>query len=462
MNISRRNVEILPLNTPQSNQYSFDEGFQLIQFAISNQPKFLDTRTLRLNGVLSMEVKDATGDDVHVDNNRNMGSTEDLNAALSNRIGVASVFDQITLSSGTTNQTLETIRSYGRYLASVLPLLHSQEDLDTVIQHDQLTASRKVNGALLVNTDVSFSVPLQTGLLSGGNVLPLSQNGLQGLNLEIRLQPPSQVASPYQVGGGAPKTVNNGFDYKLKNISLSYDLITPDMEGRAKMTIPNSGSFKYNSLQHIYSVINSSDSTKTFNFNSQNTLSVLHNFLPLTHTNNVAFDGFSTGPLKNIDSTAGGQYTLPANIKRVSFLKSGVLSPINHEIDVEVATTEQRPMSELLINFIESVKPYAQYNHALISPLTEIGLDTDVNLMSAEDNFANATVGAGVQGPDKESVFGIGCSFDPYRVGQDYKSSSYGVRIVSDLDGKSAMGMYTYVLQENTLSYSPSGITVST
>ena len=176
-------AEINPLNPPTSG-YSFQQGFPIIQFMIPNQSKFLDGSSLRLNGTLRVNTNTSTeATPVLVDNGNNKGLSASANACLSSRVGVASCLEQITLSSASGNQSLETIRSYGRYLASTQSITHSQEDFDTNLQIESLTASRKMNGALGVNNDVSFCIPLRTGLLSGGQPIPIGTNGVRGMML---------------------------------------------------------------------------------------------------------------------------------------------------------------------------------------------------------------------------------------------------------------------------------------
>ena len=153
----------------------------------------------------------------------------------------------------------------------------------------------------------------------------------------------------------------------------------------------------------------------------------------------------------------GGTYSQEANIKRVSFLKGGVLSPIENEIDVEEASNQDRPMSELLVNFIASIKPFSKYNHSLISLNTERDLSTDVNNLTGEDP---ETYNGGFFQADQDEVFGIGVAEDKYRVGSDFKNTNYGLRIVSDLDGQSPNSVFTYVMAKNTLQYSPQGISL--
>jgi len=395
---------------------------------------------------------------VLVDNNNHKGATPNANGCLSSRVGVAGCVEQITLSS-MTNQTLEVVRSYGRYLASAQSTTHSQEDLDTNVQIDSLTSSRKLNGALLVNNDVYFSIPLRTGLLSGGNEIPLGTNGIRGLMVELRLSPDSQVFSGFTLPDG--QALNNAGDgtgmfYQLRDLSLSYNLLVPDAETSAKMSIPASGSMTYNSISHLYSVLNSGDQTQNFNLGTSKTLSVFHNFLPTPHLNNYAEDGYATPRLKNV---VAGAYTADAGLKRVSFLKGGVLSPVENEMDVETASVEDRPRSEVAINFLNAIKPYSQFNHSLISPNTEVDISTDVSPLTGNDLVIQD--GKNQQQADNAPVFGVGVAEDPYKVGVDFKNTNYGLRIVSDLDGQSPNSIFTYVVAQNTLSYSPQGISVS-
>ena len=452
-------VEILPLNPPANNSYSFKEGFPIVQFMIPNQPKLLVGSTLRLNGTIRMNMPTSTEQaPVLVDNNQNKGGADaNKNGCLSSRIGVASTIEQITLSS-MTNQTLEVIRSYGRYLASVQSITHSQDDLDTNVQIESLTSSRKMNGAFLVNNEVSFSIPLRTGLLSGGNEISIGTNGIRGMIVELRLSPDAQVFSGFSLVNGTVKNDSGsgtGMFYQLRNLSLSYNLLVPDAETSAKMSVPATGSMTYNSVSHLYSVINASDQTQNFNLGTGKTLSVFHNFLPTPHLNNYNQDSFETGRLMNV---AGGTYSAEAPIKRVSFLKGGVLSPVENEIDVETPGINSRPRSEMEVNFINSIKPYSMFNHSLISPNTQNQISTDVSQLTGQDLIS--TSGQNRQQADPEPVFGIGVAEDPYKVGVDFKNTNYGVRIVSNLDGQSPNSIFTYVLAQNTLAYSPSGIAI--
>ena len=446
-------VEILPLNPPANNSYSFKEGFPIVQFLIPNQPKLLLGGSLRLNGDLRVNMPGSTESAPELpDNNQNKGGGDAArNVCLSSRIGVASCLEQITLSS-MTNQTLEIVRNYGRYLASAQPITHSQDDLDNNVQLEGLTASRQMNGAMMVNNETSFSLPLRTGLLSGGNPLPIGTNGLRGMIVQFQLSPDAQVLSGYKDNAGNSKNdagTGNGCFYQLRNLSLSYNLLVPDAKGQETMSVPSTGSMTYNAISHLYSVINASDQTQNFNLGTGRTLSVFHNFLPSTHLNNYAQNGFSTPRLKNANA---GVYDTDVKIDRVSFLKGGVLFPIENEVQVEIPANEDRPLSELTTNFINSIKPYNTMNHSLISPNTENGLNTQTDI---DGDVQSAFVQA-----DQDPVFGVGVAEDPYKVGVNFKGTNYGLRIKSNLNGQSPNSIFTYVLATNTLMYSPQGIAV--
>ena len=446
-------VEILPLNPPANNAYSFKEGFPIMQFLIPNQPKLLSGSSMRLNGVLRVNQSTSVeSTPVLPNNNDNKSSGTPVNIALSSRIGVASAIDQITLSS-MTNQTLEVVRSYGRYLASAQSVTHSQEDLDTNVQLESLTASRSMNGAFMVNQDVSFSIPLRTGLLSGASEIPIGTNGIRGMIVQLQLAPDSQVLGGWVDNTGADQNdaaSGTGSFYQLRDVSLSYNLLVPDEQGTQQMSNPATGSLQYNAISHLYSVVNSSDATQNYNLGTGKTLSIFHNFLPTTHLNNYSKDGFATPKLQN---SAAGVYNQDAQIQRVSFLKGGVNFPIENEIDVSVPAENDRPLSELEINFINSIKSYQSMNHSLMSLNTQNQLPTNVNPLDGND------VSKFTQVEDKD-VFGIGVAEDPYRVGVDFKNTNYGIRIVSDLNGSSPNSVFTYVLAQNALMYSPQGISV--
>jgi hypothetical protein len=464
MNIANKErAQIFPVNQPSNNTYSFKDGFPICTFNIAAQNKLLDTNSLRLNGVL--RVNNSAG--VLPTNNTQTASAT-AGIALNERIGLAAALNQITLSSPENNRTLEVIRNYGRFLASTMPVIHSQDDYDTNLQiGNPASASKSFNGARQQNNELEFSIPLRTGLLSSGQRLPLGQNGLRGLTIELQLSPDSNALSGYAYYDTDAQNnvrrnpvlatgIGNGAFYQLKNLSLSYDLLVPDEEGMARLSVPATGQINYNSVSQIYGVLNSSDQTQSLNLGTSRTLAIHHNFIPTSNINNYNHDGFSTGRLEN----SGGA---KANIRRVTFLRGGQKFPLDYDLFVKEQGTEDRPQTELDTKFMDSIKPYQSITHTLVSPFTNNSISTQVSQRpplpnSFEPNSAPEDTDTL---PDPEPVFGVGVRLDPLsNVGVDYRNVPYSVRIVSDLDGNSPNSIYTYVLAQNSLMYSPQGIMV--
>tara|TARA_R100000935_G_scaffold30130_1_gene50437 strand:- start:4663 stop:6063 length:1401 start_codon:yes stop_codon:yes gene_type:complete len=465
MNINQKeNAEISPINPP-SGAYSFRGGFPIVQFQIANQNKLLDPSSLRLNGRFKLLAP--------VDANLRAPLTNDsavpvansrTGININNRVGIASAIHQMTISAGGTNQTLETVRSYGRYLASVVPVTHSQSDFDMTNQvQNPASASRSFNGAHALNNEVSFSIPLRSGLLSGQNFIPLGAAGVNGLQLQLELAADSSVISGYSHYSTTDvKTPilfnppNAGAFYELADLTLSYNLYVPDEAGQNQMSMPSTGSLSYNSISQLYSVLNSSDQTKVLNLGTSNTLSVFHNFIPTNQINNYAFDSFSTGQLQN----SGGSPAVPANanLQRVTFIRGGLKFPLEYDIEVQEAGEVNRPQTMNTVNFINSIKPYKFFNHSLMSTYTNQGIIGTTGFEYEKTPRNKNTLPE----PNNE-VFGVGISFDPLsKVGVDFRRSTYGVRLVSELnDSNSPNSIFTYVRARNTLTYSPAGIAVT-
>lgn len=186
--------EILPLNAPSEGKFSFKNGFPLITFQISQREALLNGKSVRLNGKIKLMQNNATD----INNNGNStsggGTGSVYNTCFDSRIGVASVLQQITISSSD-GRTLEQIRQYPRWLATNQAYTHSQEDLDSNTQVSSLTASRSATGALIQNQEVSFSIPLRCGLLSGTEGINLAS--VNGLIVTIELAPDFQALSPW-------------------------------------------------------------------------------------------------------------------------------------------------------------------------------------------------------------------------------------------------------------------------
>ncbi len=208
-------VEILPMNPPPNNAYSFRNGNPIIQFQIANAEKFLMGNTLRLNGVFRLNQGTSTEGTPALPNNFNNKGGGEFGITLNNRLGLHATIQQITLSNQN-NQSLEVIRNYNRYLASVVPTTHSQDDFENSLTHKNLGSSSHEVGAAMLNNDASFSLPLLTGMLNSANPIPLGNNGIRGMIVQLELAPDSSVIHNSNKARATDATGNHGDVYQYR------------------------------------------------------------------------------------------------------------------------------------------------------------------------------------------------------------------------------------------------------
>lgn len=454
--------EILPSNQPANNTYSFREGNPIIQLTIPSQAKFLKPSSVRINGTLKL----CNGADSSLPNNNTItdGDAVTSDIRLNSRVGVHSIFQNVVLSSEATNQSLEAIRQYGRLVACLLSSTHSEQDLMSEKSNVALLNGLDDASANLVNNEVRFSIPLYCGMLQGGNPIPLSMNGVNGLKIQLELASDRQVlkgsiAFPEQnTAGSKGVNVGSGGFYQIKDVSISGDLLVPDEVGQQKLSVAGSGAFQYNSYSSLYSVINSNDSTQTYNLASSQVLSVFHTFLPVSSSNNYSKDCFENGELKNTNA-GGTDYDTEAILKKVSFSRGGIKLGLDYEIDCETNSLEGLPESQVMMNYLNAFQDFSASSR-MINNRQLLGYGGK-ELRPYNDVMTKKRA-VGVDNDVKRN-FGIGLAMDRVSdVGMSFKGQSYATRIQSNLDGKSPNAVFSFVLSKNTLQYSPNGIMIST
>jgi hypothetical protein len=435
--------EILPSNQPANNTYSFRNGNPIITFNIGSQNKLLKASTVRINGKLN--VLSAAGAKV---NNNGLDGTAAVAVDLNSRIGVNGIFQNVNIASNDTNQTLESIRQYGRMVATVLPSTHSSEDYLSNNSVVEVSPGLDALGGNYVNNEINFSMRLFTGMMNGGNAIPMGVNGVRGLTINLEL------VSDQQFLKGANANDAGGAFYQVKDLSLTGDMLIPDAQGQQRLTVPGNGSFSYNSYNNLYSVIDANDATQTYNIANSNVLNIFHNFLPVSHANNYAQDGFSTN-LPQLTDAAGANYNGgDVIINKVSFSRGGMKLGLDYDLDVQEQSVNGAPQTGLEINALNSIKPFYNLTHLLNQPLTHGFGGNDQLIYETEGLQSFSSV-------DANRNFAIGLALDNVsQVGVDFRGQSYATRIQSNLDGKSPNAVYTYVLSKNTLMYSPQGIMV--
>ena len=448
--ISQDKNEILPINMPANNEYSFAKGSSLMQFLVPQSPTLLLTKTLKLNGKLRLNRSTSTfSNPVFPDNLNNKGSGA-YSLRLNERVGLNSVFDTITISGmGSGGQILESLRNVGRLTALTKPLTHNDSQYNGELNgKDPSLASRSNISAVGLNTEVFFSIPIETGLTQGLDALPLGTNGLRGMEILIQLANDQNVL----ICNEADK---NSVFYSLVDVSLCYDTLSFDNAATMEMEKSATGELEYNSWAHQYQVINSSDTQLNLNFGVKKCLSVISNTLPTTHINNISVDSFSTNNLLNQNA---GTYNVAAPLKKVVYGKDGIRLPLDYEIECETQSTENRPRVEL-IDELKTSMDVAGSSMTLISVNTENQLETKVNLNGDEVASLDPTINVQAQ---NNPIFGFGISQDSLtKVGRDFSTSTFTLRIQSGLDGNSPNSMNIFTLSKNKLTYSPMGISVS-
>tara|TARA_Y100001937_G_scaffold101010_1_gene138458 strand:- start:50 stop:1411 length:1362 start_codon:yes stop_codon:yes gene_type:complete len=448
MNIAQvEKFEILPSNQPANNIYSFRNGNPVITFNIGSQSKLLKASTLRINGEL--EVLTNAG---AIANNNNLKGAGAVGIVTNHRVGASSIIQNVNISSNDTGQTLESVRQYGRLVASILPSTHSLDDFVSNYSTTELNAGLVGLSSNLNNNRVSFSIRLMAGMLNGGQAIPMGVNGVRGLQISIEL------ASDQQVLSGAQAALAGGAFYQVRNLSLTGDMLVPDANGLQQLAVPGNGSFSYNSYNNLYSVIDSSDSTQTYNLANSNVLNVFHNFLPVSHANSYGQDSFSTN-LPQLTNAAGTVYN-GGNIQlnKVAFSRGGMKLALDYDLNVQTQSQQGRPLTAVNINALDAIMPYSSISHLSNQPSNEgFGGSDEVVYESngTQQTFTQANPTASGRN------FAIGVALDNISgVGIDFRGQSYATRIQSNLDGKSPNAVYTYVLSKNTLVYSPQGIQV--
>ncbi len=434
--------EILPSNQPADNTYSFKKGTPLITFNVGATSKLLRASSVRVNG----EIEILTGAGAAPDNN-GLKSGSAVSVQLNDRVGVNAIFQNVNISSNDSNQVLESVRQYGRMISTILPSAQSEEDFLSHSGVVSKSTAQQSSADNQVNNKMAFSLRLFSGMMQSGTAISLGQNGVRGLQLSFEL------ASDQQVLFGADAASGTGASYQVSNLSLSGEMLVPEPDDMQKLSVPSTGSLTFNTIQNLYSVINSSDATQTYNLASQQVLSVIHNFLPVTHSNNYSQDGFKTAMLKNTDST-GSTYDQSVILKKVSFSRDGLKLGLDYELDVEAQSTQGLPETGVQVNALNALQSYPSLSKMLNQPQLLPYGTKDVSVSgSATQEFGTI---------DSERNFAIGLNMDSVsKQGVDFKGKSYALRVQSTADGKSPMSVFTYYLAKNVLQYSPEGIMVS-
>ena len=291
--VVRQRVSLHPNNAPSGGAYSA-ANFPAINFIIGTQRAFLDPRTLRLNGKLT--IKNNAGIPIVNDNTTLAGSVTS-GATLNNVVGVSSIFDECNIST-LNGRNLETIRNYNRYLSATKPLMNTSLDYNNGLGlKDPMSSDKSLTNQKTANIEHDFSIPIECGMFEGaGRLINLSEKGFSGLQIDFLLAQNSQVVQPFFSYNPAKTTTSATatFNYEVKDLTLSFDV---KRAGDALFaSLPSSGTLNYQSISTLHSTLLSSDQTLTMRFGARNVLSVTHNMCPSLWVNNISVDSFQSLP----------------------------------------------------------------------------------------------------------------------------------------------------------------------
>jgi len=438
--MTSRYVSIRPDNIPSDGKISFKNGFPVLSFTIQSQNGILNPESIRIAGQAKF----------YKDNNSppNAILAADTNqVTMDNRLGIYNLWDQVIIRHNKSKQICEHIRHYPRYLSSYLGLGSSKQDLIGHLNEANLIMPNPetfFRGVMVGNTNDSkvneFSCYLPTGFLRSGNMINLMDQSFGGIQIEIHLSPDQNALFSRK----SDSTNILDAHYVLENLELTFEVSDVPAEEQARMASQTQGSLSFNTIQTLYTSINSTNAQIQFNLGLKAVQSVFMNFCPSANINTIKQNGNAT----TYPSLTGGAI---AHFKRVQFLRGGVKYPLEYDIVTNIDKDGNTKVvdPELLKHFVESVIPEFM---------------TDRTSVSAQNNNRNYNMGLGntldsyIDVADGGALFGIGMKYSQYNSGQDFSNQQWGVSLESNLTSDNPISVFIYVKARATLLWGQNGI----
>ena len=430
--MSNINTEIVPSNVTANGSISFRDGNPVIQFIIGEQDRLLLGNSVRFCGKFRCMLSSASS------------STSDVSQlAMSERLGVYSCIDSLTIKSQKTGQTLESIRHYNRFLSSYLPATTSLQDgighmNESALIMPSYAAQQEsvVNIPSASSTMNHFCMALPCGMFNGGEPIPLMPEAVGGLLVEVHLAPDSQVFHTQ----GDSASYNDSF-YEFTDVSLVAELAEPDAAVVQQLKSRQSGTYEYNSISSYYQTINSGNGIINFQLGLSRVLGVFANIVPAAHINNVLYDGLSTLYPTNTDGSS-------ADIKELFFTRNGTKFPLDFNITTlqQTNTSNQTIDSQIVYEYLNAILKFADITRTTASPVNARLSDST----RFDKDFA-----------DGGCFFGVGCAFDNISdQGVDFQNVNFGINMSLDLTTDSPQSFFVFAHAKQTLVFGPQGMQV--
>ena len=434
------NIDIVPSNVTANSTVSFRGGNPVIQFIIGEQDRLLMGNSLRFTGKFRCLLSSGSS------------SVSDVSAlSMSEKLGVYSTIDTLTIKSQRTGQTIESIRNYNRFLASYLPVTSSKEDnMGHMYESALILPNYAAQTATVVDipssssTQNHFCMSLPCGLFNGGEPIPLMEEAVGGLLVELHLAPDSQVFHSQNDTDSASYT--DSF-YEFSDITLAAELMEPDAQTLSQLKSRSSATYEYNSISSYYQTINSANGIINFQLGLSRVLGVFANIVPASHINNVKFDGLATLYPTNLDGSA-------APVNELFFTRNGTKFPLDFNIttllqDENEFEEDADPQSidpAIVFNYMNAIQRFANITRTSVRPQTTQYLDTA--------RFDKDT-------PFGGCGWGLGVAFDTVSdQGIDYSRVNFGINMSLMLDTDSPQAVYMFAHSKNTLVFGPQGLSV--
>ena len=434
MSSSNVNTEIVPSNVTSNGTVSFRDGNPVIQFIIGEQDRLLSGQSIRFQGKFRALLSSASS-----------SSSDVSNLAMSERLGVYSTIDTLTIKSQRTGQTIESIRHYNRFLASYLPVTTSKEDAmghmyetALIMPNYECQQQSVVNIPSSSSTQNHFCMTLPCGLFNGGEPIPLMPEAVGGLIVELHLAPDTQV---FHTSGDTDSASYTDSFYEFSDVSLVAELMELDTASTQALKARTSGTYEYNSISSYYQTVNSGNGIINFQLGLSRVMGVFANIVPSAHINNTKFDGLATLFPTNSDGTA-------AEITELFFTRNGTKFPIDFNINPlqreDDGNTTVSP--EVIEHYMNAIEKFNNISRTQLNP-------QNVRLLDSARFDKDFAFGG--------SAFGIGVSFDNISdQGVDFSNVNFGINMSLEMTTDFPQSFFVFAHAKNTLVFGPQGIQV--
>ena len=432
--MSNMNIEVVPSNVTANGSISFRDGNPVVQFVLGEQDRLLLGNSIRFCGKFRAMLSSASS------------STSDVSQlAMSEKLGVYSCIDTLTIKSQRTGQTLESIRHYNRFLSSYLPTTTSlQDNIGHMSESALIMPSYAAQQESVVNipsassTMNNFCMALPCGMFNGGEPIPLMPEAVGGLLIELHLAPDSQV---FHTQGDSDSASYADSFYEFTDVSLVAELSEPGPDVIQQLKSRPSGTYEYNSISSYYQTINSGNGIINFQLGLSRVLGVFCNVVPAAHINNVLFDGLATLYPTNVDGSS-------ADVKELFFTRNGTKFPLDFNINTlqQKDPANQTADSQVIYEYMNAVQKFADITRTTLSPvnvrLSDVG--------RFDKDFADGGCG-----------WGLGVSYDNISdQGVDFSNVNFGINMSLDLTSDSPQAFFVFAHSKQTLVFGPQGMQI--